>query len=310
LEVKKVSIIVTVYNSVSTLSLLVEKLLTLSIGNNFKVSEIILVNDASPNLETWREVLRLCKQYPLVKGIHLSRNFGQQAATFCGFEHVSGDYIVTMDDDLQQNPEYLKDFFLLASHDVVIGSIVNRQTSIADKFTTWLKSYFDVIAFGKPRHISLSSFRLFRRNIVDAMLQIKSVKPFVISNLFYVTRDVVNCPFEHAGRIEGKSNYNIFKRISLFTHIIIDNSSILIHVIRVIAILTFLVSIGFIFFLLIRKIYWGIPIQGWTSTISTIVFFGSLNLLSISILGEYLSRMFPLLERRPSYLVREKINFL
>jgi hypothetical protein len=109
--------------------------------------------------------------------------------------------------------------------------------------------------------------------------------------------------------MEGKSNYTFSKRLKLFTHIIIDNSSIMISLLRKIALYTFGLSLIYISYLLIRKFFFGVGMLGWTSIISAIMLLGSLNLLGISIVGEYLSRIFPIIENKQAYVVKQKINF-
>jgi hypothetical protein len=149
---------------------------------------------------------------------------------------------------------------------------------------------------------------LINANTVKEILKIKNVKPFISASIFHITRDVVNVDFEHEKRAEGTSNYTFAKRLKLFTLIIIDNSSLLINILRKLSLTTFLLSLSYICFLLFRKFILGHGMLGWTSTISAIVLFGSLNLLGISIIGEYLIRIFPIIENRQTFVVKEKIN--
>lgn len=277
-------------------------------GKGYQISEVIFVNDASPNPKTWETLKLLCTQYTWVKAITFTRNFGQQAATFCGLENATGDYILTMDDDMQHHPKNIQKFVTLADNDVVIGKITSRKSSVMDNLTTKMKSYFDFKVLGKPRNISLSSFRLIKASIVKEIIQIKNVKPFISASIFHITRNVVNVEFEHLARTEGRSNYTFAKRLKLFTLIIIDNSSVLINILRRIALFTFFTSLLFIAYLLYKKFILGHVMIGWTSTILTIVLFGSLNLLGISVIGEYLIRIFPIIENRQTFVVKEKLN--
>ena len=305
----KISVVIPVYNSSESLKLLCEQFNLYKKGERYEIAEVIFVNDCSPNKQTWNTLQDLCKQYVWVKALNFTRNFGQQAATYAGLAHASGDYILTMDDDMQHHPKHIAKFCEEATHDVVIGKITERKSSTIDILTTNMKSYFDFKVLGKPRNISLSSFRLIRRDIVDEILRIKNVKPFISASIFHITRDVVNIEFEHQARAEGTSNYTFAKRLKLFTLIIIDNSSLLINMLRRIALFTFVASLLYIFFLIFRKFVLGHGMLGWTSTISAIVLFGSLNLIGISIIGEYLIRIFPIIENRQTFVVKEKLNF-
>ena len=305
----KISVVIPVYNSSESLKLLCEQFNLYKKGERYEIAEVIFVNDCSPNKQTWNTLQDLCKQYDWVKALNFTRNFGQQAATYAGLAHASGDYILTMDDDMQHHPKHITKFCEEATHDVVIGKITERKSSTIDILTTNMKSYFDFKVLGKPRNISLSSFRLIRKPIVDEIVRIKNVKPFISASIFHITRDVVNVEFEHQARAEGTSNYTFAKRLKLFTLIIIDNSSLLINMLRRIALFTFVASLLYIFFLIFRKFVLGHGMLGWTSTISAIVLFGSLNLLGISIIGEYLIRIFPIIENRQTFVVKEKLNF-
>jgi dolichol-phosphate mannosyltransferase/undecaprenyl-phosphate 4-deoxy-4-formamido-L-arabinose transferase len=303
-----ISIVIPVYNSSESLKALCEEFLIYKTGKGYQISEVIFVNDASPNPKTWETLKQLSAQYKWVKAINFTRNFGQQAATFCGLENATGDYILTMDDDMQHHPKNIQNLVSLAENDVVIGKITARKSSFLDNLTTKMKSYFDFKVLGKPRNISLSSFRLIKASIVKEILKIKNVKPFISASIFHITRNVVNVEFEHLARTEGKSNYTFAKRLKLFTLIIIDNSSVLINVLRRIALFTFFATLLFIAYLLYKKLVLGRGMIGWTSTISIIVLFGSLNLLGISVIGEYLIRIFPIIENRQTFVVREKLN--
>jgi dolichol-phosphate mannosyltransferase/undecaprenyl-phosphate 4-deoxy-4-formamido-L-arabinose transferase len=304
----KISVVIPVYNSSESLKQLCEQFEIYKQGKTYEIHEVIFVNDCSPNPQTWPTLQQLAEKYKWVKALRFTRNFGQQAATYCGLANATGDYILTMDDDMQHHPKNIASFAELGEHDVVIGKITERKSSFLDKLTTNMKSYFDFQVLGKPKHISLSSFRLIRKEIVDEILRIKNVKPFISASIFHITRDVVNVAFEHQARSEGKSNYTFSKRIKLFTLIIIDNSSLLINMLRRIALLTFVISLAYILILLFRKAVLGHGMLGWTSTISAIVLFGSLNLLGISIIGEYLIRIFPIIENRQTYVVKDKLN--
>jgi glycosyltransferase involved in cell wall biosynthesis len=305
----RISVVIPVYNSAESLVKLSEEFNIIIQQRKFDFFELIFINDYSPKPETWSTLTEICKKYTWVKAITFTKNFGQQAATFCGLSNASGDYIFTMDDDMQHHPKFIERFLEHLEHDVVIGKIAGRQSHFMDKITTSMKAYFDEIVLGKPKHISLSSFRMMKKEIVEEMLKIKNVKPFIIASILHITGNIVNVSFEHEKRMEGKSNYTFSKRLKLFTHIIIDNSSIMISLLRKIALYTFGLSLIYISYLLIRKFFFGVGMLGWTSIISAIMLLGSLNLLGISIVGEYLSRIFPIIENKQAYVVKQKINF-
>lgn len=299
------SIVIPVYNSVHTLPELCERIQ--GVFNEIKKSfEIIFVNDCSQNPETKPMLISLAKKYSFVKVFILTRNFGQQAATMCGFENSQGDYIITMDDDLQHLPESIPNLIREQGHDLVIARLIQRKDVPQRRLTSYIKSYFDHLILKKPKHIRLSPFRLIKRNIIISMLGIKTPTPFIPALMFYVTRDVVNVPIKHEKRHENKSNYSFAKRLKLFSLIIINNSSVLLRIIGYLGLTIALISLLLIFYFILFK--WskgGTPI-GWASTISAILFLGGMTLFSLGIIGEYLIRIMPTIEHKPTYVIKEK----
>jgi glycosyltransferase involved in cell wall biosynthesis len=240
-----------------------------------------------------------------VKGIDLFRNFGQQAATMCGFQHCEGDYIITMDDDLQHNPVEIPKLIAKKGHDIVIARLKNRKSSFFERQTSLIKSYFDFIILGKPKQIRLSPFRLLRKSVVKEMLQIRTPSPFVPALMFYITKDVVNVDVEHETRFEGQSNYSFSSRVKLFSLIVINNSSVILKLIGYIGILSLMFSFFLLSYFLLAKLFFTTPPTGWTSLFSAILFFGGLTLFAVGLVGEYIVRIIPIVESKPPFIVRE-----
>jgi len=298
------SIVIPTYNSVKSLPELCTR-----INNVFEeleqTFEIIFVNDCSPNHQTHSTLVSLATQYAFVKAINLTRNFGQQAATICGLENSSGKYIITMDDDLQHPPEGILDLIKEKHHDLVIARLIQRKDPYLRQITSYIKSYFDYIILQKPRHVRLSPFRLFKREIMLSMLDIKTPTPFIPALMFYVTRDVVNVKVRHVKRKEEKSNYTLKKRLKLFSLIIINNSSFLLKIIGYLGLVIAFLSILLISYFIFFKWTKGETPIGWASTISAILFLGGMILFSLGIIGEYLIRIMPAIEKKPTYVIKK-----
>ena len=298
------SVVIPCYNSGTSLRELVMRLGAVfrQMGQDY---EIILVNDASPNPSTWPLVKSVAEEHDWVKAVNLTRNFGQQSATLCGMGLANGNYVITMDDDLQHQPEDIPLLIAKKNHDIVIAHLKGRKDPLFNQLTSRIKGYFDYLILGKPKHIRMSSFRLLSRLTVDNILSITTPKPFIPALMFYVTKDVVNVEVTHQPREEGKSNYTFLKRLKLFSLIIINNSSAILNLMGYFGIFCAFLSFVLIIYLFIKK--WvdvATPI-GWTSTISAILFFGGMTLFSLGLLGEYLIRLMPAVEKRPMYLIRE-----
>lgn len=302
------SIIIPVYNSSKSLVELSERLnkvFTEQIQSSF---EILFVDDASTFSDTWPIIEKLVNQYSFVNGILLTRNVGKQAALVCGFDNVEGDFIITMDDDLQHRPEDIPLMIKARNHDVVVGKFSKKNHSLFKRAGSSIKGYFDYKLIGKPKSISLGPFKLFKKIIVDSMLMVKTPYPFIPAMIFMVTTDVVNVNVSHDIRPYGKSNFTFRKMIKLLSHLLINNSSILLKMISYIGIAMFAFSLLFTIFILYKKITGGIGVPGWTTITVIVTLTSGLILFSSGIIGEYLLRIIRNVEKTQAYFIRQKIK--
>jgi len=298
------SVVIPVYNTAEVL-----KELQLKIDTVFKQLdakyEIIFIDDSSPNPHTWVTLCNLVDNFDNITAIRLSRNFGQHSATICGLSYAKGEYIITMDDDMQHDPFDIPLLLKKSSHDIVIGTYKNKKHSFLKNIASNLKSYLDYKLLKKPKHLKLTAFRLLNRNIVNGILRVKTSNPFLPALMFYITQDVCQVNVEHYNRQEGKSGYSAIKMIKLISSLIINNSSVLLRFIGIIGLVMMIFSIIVIVALFYRSFVSGVEVEGWTSLISTILLFGGLQLLSIGVIGEYLIRIIRETEYKPSYFVKE-----
>ncbi|APD87562.1 hypothetical protein BM527_16505 [Alteromonas sp. Mex14] len=298
------SVVIPVYNTGRVLLKLVEKLTDAFEEMSVKSFEIILINDCSPNPETKKYLTKACECSTKVKVIHLGRNFGQQPATLCGIEYSQGNYVITMDDDLQHDPADIKFLIEKQHHDIVIAKLLEKKHSAFKKVASHMKGYFDHIILGKPKHIKMSSFRLLNRYVAENILKIRSPNPFIPALLFMTSLDIVNVPIKHYERAEGTSGYNLKGMIRLFSNLMINNSSMLLTMLGKVGILSSLGSIGYAVFLILRKLITDVEVSGWTSLMVTVLFMGGLILFSVGIVGEYLIRVIQNTELKPPYVVK------
>lgn len=297
------SVIIPVFNSGNILSEINKRVSEVFVGvkSNY---ELILVNDGSSDPDTL-EALEELEANSEIRVIHLMRNFGQQSATLCGMNEARGEYIITMDDDLQHLPENIPAMLDLQNHDVVIGRFAIKKHSFRQRVFSRLKSYADVLLLGKPPGLQLSSFRLLKREVSDAILNFTPSHPYIPALLFYVTKDIVNVDLTHAERVAGKSGYTFRKGVRLVLNLLFNNSTFLLRLIAFIGISFSLLSFLFILILVVRKFFFDVRV-GWTSVIVSIFAIGGLILFAIGVTGEYLTRIISGIERRPPYIVRKK----
>ena len=309
LEIQKpqVSIIIPVYNSHSSLKELVQRV-SQTMDDLRMTYEIIMINDQSPDPRSWQTIKRLVETNKPCIGVNLSRNFGQQAATLCGFQCAEGSYIITLDDDLQHAPEDIPKLINKKSHDIVIGQFSSKKHSLKKRLASKIKGYFDYLILKKPKGIHLTSFRLLNRNVVDGILATKTPSPFIPAMMFHVSKDICTVSLDHFPRKEGKTGYTLYKQLRVFSHLLINNSSLLLRVIGQIGLVISLLSFVAIILIITQRWSNNTIIPGWTSTMVAVIFFGGVQMLGIGIIGEYLIRVIRNSEQRQPYHIKETIR--
>ena len=272
--------------------------------------EVIFIDDFSPNINTWTTLKDVKQMFPHNTSIiQLTRNFGKAGAVLCGFSKVKGDYVITLDDDLQQSPEdILKLTPYKEKNDVVIGYFKNKNHNFFKKSSSKIKRVFDYYLIGKPKHIHSTPFKLFKRKIVDEMVKIKTPYPFIAALMFYVTKNIKMIEVSHNKRMDGKSNFSTLKRIKQFSNLLINNSSFLLRFVAFIGLLTAFFSFSYGTLIFTKQLFFnGSKVAGWTSIMVVTLILGGLILLSIGITGEYLIRIIKGVESRPPYIIRKEL---
>lgn len=299
------SIIIPVYGTSDSLTEISRRIDATFSSMDSKCYEIIFVNDGSKNTNTKHVLNEVFLSNSNVSVITFSKNFGQQAATLCGIRHAKGDYIITMDDDLQHIPESIPLLMSMQDHDVVIASFPDKKHSLFKKVTSNLKGWFDYIILKKPKAIKLSSFRLLSKNIAEGLDTSQTPYPFIPAMLFRITSDIVNVTINHNRRHEGSSQYTLWKMIRLFSNLIINNSFLLLRSLGIIGIGGFFMSLLFSLYLIVRHYFWGFGVSGWASLILAVVFLSGLILFGIGVIGEYLFRILTNLEQKNMYYIKD-----
>ncbi len=298
------SVVVPVYESDRTVVELVRRLRLVFEGELEASYEVILVDDGSRSPATWATCERLAREESHVVALRLMRNYGKPAAVLCGLERARGRWIVTMDDDLQQRPEDVTALVSHRQHDVVVANFTSRRHGRLTVLTSWIKSHFDRIILGLP--CKMSPLKLFKAEVAQGMLRIRTPHPFIPALLAHTTTDFVPVVVPHQASGHGKSRYTLRRRVRQFSNLLINNSSLLL---RWFGGFGFLFSTsGFVFAMLVffRKLFGSTPpLPGWTSLMVLNLVFGGLILIALAIVGEYLIRILEGISDKPSYLVRE-----
>jgi dolichol-phosphate mannosyltransferase/undecaprenyl-phosphate 4-deoxy-4-formamido-L-arabinose transferase len=266
--------------------------------------EIIFINDCSPHPDSASTLATLAQTDPNVKVITLTKNYGQQPATLCGIKHSSGDYIITIDDDLQHWPEDFPKLIEAQSHDIVIASLKQKQHSLPKRMFSRIKGHFDYLLIGKPKHIRMSPFRLMNRLVADAITDIRTPYPFIPALLFMVSKDIANVDIDHHERFDGQTTYTFRKMLQIFSNLMINNSSFLLKMLGRVGLLAALGSFLFAGYIFTKALFVGSSVPGWSSLVVLVLFLGGMMLFGLGVIGEYLIRIINTLEAQPTYTVR------
>jgi len=304
------SIVIPCYNSDKSLIEIADRINDI-FSNKLKESyEIILVDDGSKNPNTWETLKKLTEKFPNnIKSIKLTRNFGQHYALYCGYAKSSGNYILTMDDDLEHNPDDMLKLIEHKSHDYVVAKFINKSHSSFVKTCSYIKSWFDFLLIGTNTNIKLSVLSLVKRNILDEALKINISDPYIPAIILEITNDIIPVEVTHGVRKFGKTNNSLKKKFILFYNLLFNNSSLPLKIVGRLGLLMSLISFIYAIFALYQKIANDTGISGWTSIIVINTTIGGLILFSIGIIGEYLLRIIRVAEKRSPYAIKEEIGF-
>jgi polyisoprenyl-phosphate glycosyltransferase len=266
--------------------------------------EIIMVEDSGGD-NSWEIMKRLRETDSRVKIIQLMRNFGQHNALMCGFHFVSGEYVVTLDDDLQNPPEEIPKLInkMKEGHDVVYGIYTSKRHNLFRNFGSSMIQYFYKKVFAVQGN--LTAFRIIRRQVLQEILHYDKNYVFIDGLIAWVTKKIGYVEVTHDSRTRGHSGYT-FKKLFTLSMNMITNFSIV--PLQISAILGFLFAfLGFFmaFYFFLKKIFFNIPVAGYTSLIIAVTIFSGIQLVTIGLIGEYVGRIHLNINVKPQYLIRE-----
>jgi dolichol-phosphate mannosyltransferase len=303
-----ISIVTPVYKSVEFIEELYLRLsITLKrINDNY---EIIFVNDGSPD-NSWEIICQLAGRDKKVKGINLSRNFGQHYAITAGIKYAKGDWCVVMDCDLQDQPEEIPKLYskTFEGFDVVFGRRQIRKDHFLKKILSWIfYKTFDYLANSDTDN-TVANFGIYSRQIVDN-LQLFSEQSRVLQlNVKWLGFNIGYVNIEHDKRFSGKSSYTLRKLLNLALDVLISQSNkplrLSIAFGFIIAFLAFIYGI----ILITNKILYDVPI-GYTSIMVGMFFIGGLLFINLGLLGLYVGKIYNETKKRPIYLIKDKVGF-
>lgn len=275
---------------------------------NFKY-EFIFVDDGS--MDNTLQILRnLTNQYPeFVHYISFSRNFGKEAAIIAGLQAAQGNFIVTLDVDGQDPPSLIPKMLeavITGEYDCAGTRRINRsgeppiRSFFARCFYSLMKKITDIEIVDGAR-----DFRLMNKKYLSALLSLHEKNRFSKGIFPWIGFKTIWFEYENIERTAGKTKWSFWKLFLYSLNGITAFSSKPLAIASFIGVLLFFISIAIIIFLIIRRIIWGDPVDGWASTICIILFCSGVQLFTTGILGQYISKIYTEVKNRPHYIIKE-----
>jgi polyisoprenyl-phosphate glycosyltransferase len=272
--------------------------------------EIVLVEDGSPD-RSWDVIQKICEHDTKVKGVKLSRNFGQHAAITAGLEIAQGEWIVVMDCDLQDRPDEIPHLLAKANkgYELVFAQRQIRQDGFFKKLSSQL--FYKVFSYltDTTQDSSVANFGIYHRKVVDAVISLGDTIRFFPTMTQWVGFRRAYLPVKHDERASGKSSYSWKKLIELaFNNIISFSDKPLRLTVRlglVMSLLSILLGLVYLYLYFTNQI----TQLGFASIIISITFFSGLIIFILGIIGIYLGKTFEQVKGRPVHIIDQKLNF-
>lgn len=302
-----ISLIVPCFNEEDTIPVFLEETINICKSIN-KQSEIIFVDDGSKD-NTLKILRDITNKDINIHYISFSRNFGKEAAMLAGLEAAQGDYIVTLDVDGQDPPSLIPvmlEAVASGDYDCAATRRVNRKgeppvrSFFAQCFYILMKKIAEIEVVDGAR-----DFRLMNRKYLEALLSLTERNRFSKGIFPWIGFKTKWFEYENIERTKGKTKWSFWKLFLYSIDGIITFSSKPLAIVSMLGVFLFLSALAVIAFIIIRRIVFGDPVSGWASTVCIILFCSGIQLFSVGILGQYVSKIYTEVKHRPQYIIKE-----
>lgn len=274
--------------------------------------ELIFINDGSTD-NTFQSLTKICENNKKpISIINFSRNFGKEAAMLAGLKEANGEFVCIIDADMQQHPKYVLEMyeFLLAHEEYDCVTAYQEQRNEGKLLSFYKKCFYKLInRISEVKFVNgASDFRMFRKYMVDAILELPESNRFSKGIFSWVGFQTYYFPYEVRERVNGTSSWSFWK---LLKYAIEGLVSFTIVPLRISTCVGFGISITAFLYLIvviIQKLAFGIQIEGYATIIVLILLLGGIQLLVLGVIGEYIAKVYLETKKRPPYIVKEKIN--
>ena len=304
------SVITPVYLSMNSLIPLYEKVTeTVSCLSDFTDYEIIMVEDCGGD-DSWEVIEQLASKDPHVKGVTLSRNFGQHHAITAGLDLCNGDWVVVMDCDLQDDPSAIAKLWQKAKegYEVVNVRRQKRKDSLVKRVRS--RVYHAILDWlsGMSYDPQVANYRMMSRKVVDAYITMRESTRAMGLQIHWLGFSTDSIEIPHSVRHEGKSSYTLKKLIALAFDVAVSYSNKPLYISIAFGLIISLTSLVISLWFFIRFYLWHIPVTGWTSLMVSIWFLSGVIMANMGILGIYIGKVYNETKSRPIYAIAKRVN--
>jgi glycosyltransferase involved in cell wall biosynthesis len=311
----RISIVIPVYAGQKTLPVLIAEIVKLTQpqitanGNEFVVCEVLLVHDCGPDRSDLA-IEELASTYEFVQPIWLSRNYGQHAATMAGMASATGDWVVTMDEDGQQDPEDIAVMLDLAQKKFL--QLVYAQPTNPPPHG-WFRNCASRTAKAISKRLlgnksigHFNSFRLIDGEIARTLSAYCGNGVYLDVGLFWITGKVGHCPLRLRRELGRPSGYSFLSLVRHFWSLVLTTGTRPLRLITVVGFFSILLALGFAFYAIYEKYTGQVPVEGWTSLAVVVAFFSGVILTALGVIAEYLAVTMGIVMGKPLYVVSSK----
>ena len=308
----KLSLVVPCYNEAENVRPFQDAVMAAFDGCGYDY-EIIFVDDGSKDA-TFHNLKKIYREQRCpVKVVSFSRNFGKESGLYAGLQQASGEYVSLIDADLQQRPEIVRDMVKILDEQPKYDVVAAYQDRRGEgKVLSFFKKNFYAI-INKLSHVTLqpdaSDFRTFRRSVRDSILQMAEYHRFSKGIFAWVGYDTCFIPYTAQPRANGTTKWNFRKLFNYAVDGIIGFSTAPLRFSTYVGAVAAVAAVLYLLVVIVEKLLWGIDIPGYATIIVLILFFGSMQLFGLGIIGEYVGRTFEQTKHRPIYIAREILSY-
>lgn len=271
--------------------------------------EIILVDDRSRD-ESWQAIRLECQKNARIKGLRLSRNFGQHCAITAGLRHAKGDWIVVMDCDLQDRPDQIPLLYqaALEGYDIVQARRRTRQDSRIKRL--YSRAFYSVFSYltGTRQDSSVANFGIYHCKVIAAVLSMKDQLRYFPAMVQWVGFRAAMIDVQHDARQRGQSTYNLRRMLRLALDTMISFSDKPLRLVAQAGLILSLLSLLMGFACLLGYLFGVIKVVGYTSVMISIWLTAGLNIFVLGLVGIYVGKAFEKIKDRPIYILDEILN--